>query len=464
MRRRTQNSDCRTSGRAGFTLIEMLVSMALILFIMVILSTAFAAGLESFRILKGIGDMQEKLRSAAVVLRRDLSAPHFPPTSTPPTFGSLAEQDLTAPGWTPPPSGFFRVWQGSPPSTTAGATYYFEGSDADGLPSYRAVDHMLHFSIFNSITTSPRREDFLSAIVLPGVPAAPATSIDHTGPPDFQLSGTYNTPWAEVAYYLRQAPSSPTANGTPLYALYRRQRAVITDADFAASVGAAPPLAFNAGAVLYHDRFWYDISCKQDATTGNLHFDVPEDITVPELRFGCSNVAGTGGTPVLGSTGYLYYPTISDQIDPSLAVHVGDDLLLTDVVSFEVRLMVSNSVATGPPVGTTSGSFINLYPFSPTNPGGDTSGTLPAVNNPLFNNTTGPMVFDTWSSSMTAPYGNYNTQWSFGPGTGTSYTLPLKTRVIGLQIILRVWDVRTQQTRQVTITQDANTAKYLNNP
>ena len=63
--------------RRAFTLVEMLVAMALIIFIMAILSEAFVAGLETFRQLKAIGDMQEKLRSVATVLRRDLAAEHF---------------------------------------------------------------------------------------------------------------------------------------------------------------------------------------------------------------------------------------------------------------------------------------------------------------------------------------------------------------------------------------------------
>src|SRR5262245_38483791 len=63
--------------RSGFTLIEMLVTMALTLFVMVIISQAFATGLETFRQLKGIGDMQERLRTATTLLRSDLAEDHF---------------------------------------------------------------------------------------------------------------------------------------------------------------------------------------------------------------------------------------------------------------------------------------------------------------------------------------------------------------------------------------------------
>ena len=63
--------------RSAFTLVEMLVAMALIIFIMTILSEAFVAGLETFRQLKAVGDMNEKLRTVTTAVRRDLIADHF---------------------------------------------------------------------------------------------------------------------------------------------------------------------------------------------------------------------------------------------------------------------------------------------------------------------------------------------------------------------------------------------------
>jgi prepilin-type N-terminal cleavage/methylation domain-containing protein len=65
------------SGRRGFTLIELLVAMAMIVFIMSILSQNFVNGLETFRHLKAVGDMDEKLRAAAISLREDVLAAHF---------------------------------------------------------------------------------------------------------------------------------------------------------------------------------------------------------------------------------------------------------------------------------------------------------------------------------------------------------------------------------------------------
>src|SRR5262245_54057590 len=52
---------CLMRRRQGFTLVEMMVALALTVFIMVILSEAFVTGLETFRQLKAIGDMEESL-------------------------------------------------------------------------------------------------------------------------------------------------------------------------------------------------------------------------------------------------------------------------------------------------------------------------------------------------------------------------------------------------------------------
>src|SRR6516162_8020749 len=89
--------------RQGFTLVEMLVAMALTLFIMVILSQAFITGLDTFSKLKGIGDMEETLRVAINNLRSDLTLDHFE-----------GKRRLSDPAFLlagPPQQGFFRVYQ-----------------------------------------------------------------------------------------------------------------------------------------------------------------------------------------------------------------------------------------------------------------------------------------------------------------------------------------------------------------
>src|SRR5919201_6944902 len=96
--------------RRGFTLVELLVAMALIVFIMSILSGAFVAATKGFRDLKAAGDMAERLRSVSAQLRRELAADHF--------AGKLrmSQDNFWLNG--PPEQGFFRVWQGSRQDTT----------------------------------------------------------------------------------------------------------------------------------------------------------------------------------------------------------------------------------------------------------------------------------------------------------------------------------------------------------
>ena len=99
--------------RPAFTIVELLVAMALIIFIMYILAEAFAAGTTSFRNLKAIGDMNERLRSASTVLRRYLQADHFEGRKR------LSDVDFWKDG--PPQEGCFRIIQSAAPN--------FEGSD-----------------------------------------------------------------------------------------------------------------------------------------------------------------------------------------------------------------------------------------------------------------------------------------------------------------------------------------------
>src|SRR5262249_54377122 len=122
--------------RAGFTITELLVAMALIVFIMSILATAFSEGMKTFRGLKGIGDMNQRLRTVSSLLRAELEADHFEGRRR------LSDTQFWVMG--PPREGFFRIWQGSAPVPEPNPPiyaspvfqafpyyYYNEGSDID---------------------------------------------------------------------------------------------------------------------------------------------------------------------------------------------------------------------------------------------------------------------------------------------------------------------------------------------
>src|SRR6266851_4200165 len=144
--------------RHAFTIVELLVSMALIILIMSVLSQAFVAATASVRDLKALGDMANRLRNARATIGSDLAADHF-----------VGRKKLSDPAfWLngPPPEGFFRIWQGSQ-ATATGPNNWIEGVDLDNINSYRSTDHMLHFTVK---LRGNLRSDFMSASVPAGSP------------------------------------------------------------------------------------------------------------------------------------------------------------------------------------------------------------------------------------------------------------------------------------------------------
>jgi prepilin-type N-terminal cleavage/methylation domain-containing protein len=433
--------------RRGFTIVELLVAMALIVFIMAILSEAFVTGLQTFRELKAVGDMNEKLRSASNLLRRYLAADHFEGRKR------LSDPNFWAEG--PPREGFFRLWQGGPS---------FSETTLDGVPSYRSPDatlaglgnHILHFTVK---LRGNERGDFFQANVPTGSPLL------GLGAPDGRyqdVSGTqtatYCFPWAEVAFFLRPA-GIDTANGTPLYTLYYRQRLCVQDSSLVTTPLSAASQKWN----------YLEMSQTADAN-GNLRFNSPADLTAPIRRFGMAtnNLSGRPFTSIPNFT--LSYPSIADDNigNPSTpVVQPGADVLLTDVLSFNVRLLVDPRR-----VNLNSGVVTTLAGLQETIDLSDLQGAvIPAagfrfpIRNPNFTAASG-VVFDTWSSLKDDspipgfPAGIDYSGWATAGGAGS---IPIyqdgsnpanKIRVLGVQVTIRVWDSRTEQTRQVTIIQD----------
>jgi prepilin-type N-terminal cleavage/methylation domain-containing protein len=418
----------RAKASAGFTLVEMLVALALVLFIMAILSYAFQASLSTFRKLKATGDLAEKLRSATTILRRDLAANHFEGGKR------LSDVDFWDNG--PPQAGFFRIWQGS--RSGSGVNNY-EGSDLDGIPSFRSVDHVLHFTV---VLSGKQREDYFAAFV----PAGSSLLAPHSpdlGPPEARFqdgAGTFNSPWAEVAYFLRRTPDS--AGGTPLYNLYRRQWLAVSN-----NAHISPPVsireAFDAPTAP-HSALYLELSARPDAPRQNavLYFNNLNDLTMPIRRSGMG-LAHLAGLPqsVDPASGRPSYPLMAEDA-PTLTQprFRSADLLLTDVISFDVRVLLAGGR-----------DFVDLF---------DPSVQMCSGDNPDFpRGGLGPQVFDTWSSRNDGVY-DYSA-WSPLAHPASYTTIPLycdvstgrRIRILAIQITLRIWDVKTEQTRQTTLIQ-----------
>ena len=507
----------RKKRRPGFTLVEMLVATALVMFIMLILSEAFSAGLVAFRTLKGIGDMEERLRSAITPLRADLAADHFDgrrrlsdpnfwntgipregfvnvtqgfsPTLSPipipagsntitlflsatPTWtiqpslfgnpntntgtlllvdpGPNEERMLVVGPWPPPPGNNTWVVQNlnGPPGTpfvnnhgansTVRVIRQFEGLDADGLPVSRATDHVLHLA---AKLRGNRPEDFFTAhlpyypFILPAPPYAapsrvitnpffpiqpgrpgpianpyylPTTFFDQAADGRFQDPlpfGTsnvgYKTQWAEVAYFLW--PNGTSAGNTPLFALYRAEFKVVPDNRYVngdiynGSVvnppGPNPPPFLGTAGIAWNPPPVGDGFNELSVLLQDrvYHFINPSGLASNNIRTFQPDRTFT----------YFYDPSNGrGAFDPNNPDVWSATLIATDVVSFDVQIL-----------------------------------------SPQLVQQTGVMDFSDVRGGM------FDTAPLFGVPS-PNYTIN------ALKITLRVWDLKTRQTRQVTVIQD----------
>ncbi len=373
--------------RLGFTLIELLVAVALTIVIMGIIGWAMGKSIDAFRNLNGIANLQSKLVAAQIVMQRDLSAEHFGGNFQTSLSGPyVADQRLDQFGWMPPEQGYFEIRQGS-----EGA---LEGFDADGLWSTQAVDHSLRFT---ARLSGRREEDWFYAY--PDNPSPPGPALPaNWGDVNFNRTPGIATRWAEIAYFLY--PNGKNANGTTLYALYREQKAV----QGLATTPAVNPVSSDLSRM---------------GVIGN-GYNSTTTVTSPGLRG-------------------IQYP-----LAPSPAPKFGDDILVTDVISFEIKVLWSTGPASVGLIAPRQGA-----------------GTYYGVGRPFnvdwpfdtLQNIAGwGMRFDTMSQS-TAPVGtNWDDPASF---LAPNNNLPrYRVRVQALQIRIRVWDFNTQQTRQMCFVQD----------
>jgi len=546
----TRMASPRDQIRQGFTLVELLVAMALTLFIMVILSQAFVAGAQTFSDLKSLGDLNKRLRTATSQMRADLRAVNFNNSSTTTLHSVPLPIDATSNG-----VGFFRVWQGQPTTTlsasiaapgnfqavtlsnppasltppiqsgscivldavnqetvqvinvgpaaanpphpaltpsqieanllyahqTGAPVMLGEGIDNDNIPTIRTTNHNLHFLV-NLNPLGQRREDYVAAVVGGSNPTYTPTPYVSPcggyGPTAFRDSNgyLYHSQWGEVAYFL-VANGATTPSGTPLYGLYRHQVAALDPSDLPALQTAlnttspipSPTAADTSNPKLY-DAYYYQMSCKPSVNTpGQLFFNGPAELSIPELRYGMNNanlsagmipptaagpppiLIGPGGNyPRIGDsipnlpTGYTWAGSWTDPGQPPTSV-AGGDLVINDVVSFDIQVF-------DPQVYMFD--FINLPPLPAP------AGTAPYVNTVYQPNI---RVYDTWrfDAGNVTPY-NYS-QGKPAAATGDGPTvMPLQatptgyqaTNLYGIQICIRIWDTRAQKTRQITLIQD----------
>jgi prepilin-type N-terminal cleavage/methylation domain-containing protein len=452
----------QAGSRSGFTLIEMLVALAITLIMMGAVVTLFGVVSDSVSASRSLIEIQDRLRSAREILQQDL-------------------QGVTA-KMTPPlrpenNQGYFEIIEGP---MNDGSAAHAELNDLFG-----DVDDVLMF------TTSR--------------PDAPFIGKARTSSSSPQF--TIESPYAEVIYFVVQdGPIIDAAKSPPirLCSLYRRVRLI------APQVGPISTAGFQ--------YFTYnDISARFDSANSVMIPNTLGDLTKRENRFAHYGIITYKEFPFLVNTARLpWIDTSSNPVqfgvprdvnapsgngfashpsenaflapfDPS-SPRYGDDRLLTNVLAFDVQvfdpdapvvvdgngLVVPSNTPT--PNEYTSrigsaiaaGDYVDLgYAAAIAPP------SLPLAN--VVNDRsglTGQLIYDTWSEHYESDGLDQHNDSDIDAATNglddngndiiddaderetmPPYSAPLR----GIKVTIRVYETSSKQVREAVVIQNFNT-------
>ena len=421
--------------RIAFTLVELMVAMALIILMLSIMSQAFVIATGTMQGLKEVADMQEKIRPAITLLQRDLGANHF--------GGSKKLSDLEFWDNGPPKEGYFMLWQDKASDVAEGVTNNVTFSQSAAL-----ANHMLAFTVklpgkspndfFDSGLGASFGNIFFNGA---GTPLGMTDSNIRRFESNANL---IHSDWAEVAYFLgpHNAGATPVADGNtdgknnppslPYFNLYRQQKLVLPSFNIS---GVTLPVATAA--------IKEEISC--ETSTGT--FNKPSDLTVPWKRM---------GNRTLNHLGNRVGPLFSEFVNPSSKVNT--DIIATNVISFDVKLLTDlrydyedlttilsqGSYSAYPPVSNyalaNGNAAIRVFDTWTTDQG-NAANSIPKYDFGFWNNITGK-----WQPSGNTAGNNSLIQvWNVTNNTGLN--------IKAVQISLRIWDQKSNTAKMFVIVQ-----------
>jgi prepilin-type N-terminal cleavage/methylation domain-containing protein len=249
----TTMSNKSVTKRKGFTIVELLVALALVLFIMSIISQVFVDASEAFRSARSKAELTEKLRFITQTLRADLRSRHFE------NGRKLSDPDFWKIG--PPKSGYFRLEQKldysslDTKSSVSGDNLYIGKPDTGCLIAFTSFLDGQNPGSFHSVNASANLATWLN-----GGGFSPRDT-------RFEETNTFNSPDAEVAWFMapdiagfsseypmQDEPLSPSPT-MKVYSLIRRvwplaperQRANSNTLSVLADGVSVNPFGFNGG-------------------------------------------------------------------------------------------------------------------------------------------------------------------------------------------------------------------------
>jgi hypothetical protein len=265
-----------------------------------------------------------------------------------------------------------------------------------------------------------------------------------------------------------------------------RQRLALPDNDLLTQYRrtAAPnsPTLFVRSNQYVLNGNYVEMSCYKDlrfpnAANPNLYFNSPSDLTMPGRRLGRQPRPVTANS-LARSPAYTNdwsnsfapssYPTLAEEAPLTGGLFSGEDVLLTNVVSFGVRVLIPRSMWSA----SVPYDFIYLGQLDPNTgvpildpfcrvPNPNVPPVPPLIpRNPNFNDTNLPYVFDTWSNQkdQTCDYSGWLTTTG-----GRQHSIPMfenrnvskqYLRILAIEVTIRIWDNATKQIRQTSIVVD----------
>jgi hypothetical protein len=450
--------------RSAFTITEMLVATALTLFIMVVITTVFRAGTDTFSKLRTAGMLSENLQHATGILKHDVSAQHFDAPFDNRGGPYLSDQRLDLLEWQPPQKGYFEIRQDSlAQDDVPGA------ADADGLRSTAGTGTKLRFTV--KLGTQRWTEQFSAFIPNVNTPSGLWTPSGDSKIGAYCNGNILFSPWAEISYFLTPTGDTTEGGALQLYTLRRRQRIL-------SPTGETLSLDLPNLPAVYAQLTANTTSNQQVANTlgldGTVHLSawqnppVPASPTppIPVTLYGAGDVRNPFVGAPSGAAPQVWQNTRARQIIDTLE---SSDVLMVNVISFEVKVLWNADIT-----GRLGPKRLSTYGAAPMSVALNTDypyDNLPVYPDPLAGAPTGiwgnnsfypSAVFDTWFTNQ-PPATVVN--WDRTPATPASAAdtanitnlqlqPPIRINVRALQFKIRIWDEKSQQARQVTIVQE----------
>ena len=417
--------------RSAFTLVEMLVATAATLILLGIVMTMFEILGEAVNESRTVGELEAQLRTVSTLLQQDLLG----------TSVNADSRGLTCPADSSTGNGYFEVIEGPNTDLWDSSGSGFDKSGTTPGPGNSSDDRIVGDTddLLFFTTQSISQEPFSG---------------------NFGINSTTTSADAEVVWFCKPTPNS--SNPT-LYTLYRRCLLV---------VGQFPESPFDSqGSKPYTSDFFelYDLSARCEVSNGNqrMQLNTLQDLLLRRNRFAHYDFSMTDPPFVLASV-------IATR--PVLAFsgsRIGEDMLMTNVLSFDVRLL--DPTASERRLGVTrltpgdkdywaaslnSGSspiYVDLgYNSSNTTstPANSDFSGYGMNNHKLQATKTTYRTWDTWSNSYITNgidddlISDVNTTISIDNSTELP---PYSSQLQGIQITIRCYDPSSKKIRQTTV-------------